>query len=99
MIKAKIKPPIYMNHFTKKKNLRILSLANGELKDKEFNKCRFVSCNFFKIKFISCEFEDCTFQSCDLSLASVSGSKFLSIYFKGSKTAGLTGGSKKTQHI
>jgi uncharacterized protein YjbI with pentapeptide repeats len=71
------------------KEFKNLVRANGQIKEKEFYKCRFVSCNFFKTKFISCEFEDCTFQSCDLSLASVAGSKFLCILFKGSKTAGV----------
>ena len=79
---------LYESYYSEKE-FKNLVLANVELKDKEFYKCRFVSCNFFKTKFISCEFEDCTFQSCDLSLASVAGSKFLSIFFKGSKTAGV----------
>lgn len=71
------------------KEFKNLILTNEAIKEKEFNKCRFVSCNFFKTKFISSEFEDCTFQSCDLSLASVTGSKFLSIFFKGSKSVGV----------
>ena len=75
--------------FYNQKEFKNLILANGEIRDIEFNKCRFVSCNFFKTKFISCEFEDCTFQSCDLSLASLGGSKFLSILFKGSKSVGV----------
>jgi uncharacterized protein YjbI with pentapeptide repeats len=75
--------------YYREKEFKSLVLANGELRDKEFYKCRFVSCNFFKIKLISCEFEDCTFQSCDLSLASIAGSKFLSILFNGSKTVGV----------
>ena len=75
--------------FYNEKEFKNLILAEGKLMQKEFYKCRFVSCNFFKIIFDSCEFENCTFQSCDLSLATVAGSKFLDVVFKGSKTVGV----------
>jgi uncharacterized protein YjbI with pentapeptide repeats len=75
--------------FYGEREFRNLVLTTKEIKDKEFYKCRFVSCNFFKFKFTSCEFERCTFQSCDLSLAIVAGSKFMDIIFTASKTVGV----------
>jgi uncharacterized protein YjbI with pentapeptide repeats len=85
----KKKPDELNESFYSEKEFKNLVLCGTELKDKEFFKCRFVSCNFFKFEFISCEFENCTFKSCDLSLASVSGSKFLDVIFKDSKTVGV----------
>ena len=75
--------------YYKESEFKNIILANGELREKEFYKCRFTSCNFFKTKFIQCDFEACTFASCDLSLASVKSSKFLSAYFKDSKTVAV----------
>ncbi|MGA7722893.1 MAG: pentapeptide repeat-containing protein [Ignavibacteriaceae bacterium] len=84
------KKPVELNEaFYNDKEFRNLILTNKELKDKEFCKCKFISCNFFKFKFISCEFENCTFHSCDLSLCRISGSKLLDVTFKGSKTVGV----------
>lgn len=75
--------------YYKETEFKGLDLANGELKGKEFYRCKFTSCNFFKVKFISCEFDNCTFAASDLSLSIVKGSKFLSTYFKDSKSVGI----------
>jgi uncharacterized protein YjbI with pentapeptide repeats len=85
----KDKPTELNESFYKETEFRNLVLNTKDLKNKEFYKCRFVSCNLFKFKFTSCEFENCTFESCDLSLAVVAGSKFLDVIFKGSKTVGV----------
>lgn len=59
------------------------------LSKRTFEACRFERCDWSDAEFNECKFIDCRFQACNLSLLTVSGSRFRSVEFEECKALGI----------
>src|SRR5258708_15639352 len=66
-----------------------LTIANGQIDQKEFNACTFIKCSFPETAFIDCRFTGCTFQKCDLRMITIAGCSFKNTRFEESQVIGI----------
>jgi len=59
------------------------------LKDKIFEKCKFISCTFLDCDLSGAEFSDCSFENCSVGPVKVLDASFRNVIFKNSKLVGV----------
>jgi len=68
---------------------RGLDLFEVEIKNKSFDRCKFVKCNFSKCDLSGSEFSDCIFDHCSISLSRFANCSFRTVKFKNTKLVGI----------
>ncbi|ODS22308.1 hypothetical protein AB835_14900 [Candidatus Endobugula sertula] len=71
------------------KTFNKLDLSFRELKDIEFDSCKFVNCDFNESIFYKCKLIDCEFEKCNLSLIKLNYTRLLDVFFEDCKIIGV----------
>ncbi|WP_027127291.1 pentapeptide repeat-containing protein [Gelidibacter mesophilus] len=71
------------------KEFKNVDYSGKTLRNREFFKCKFISCIFVKSDLRGNSFEECTFQDCNFSMTEIEGTGFRNASFIGSKILGI----------